>query len=219
MRRVFSNTVKPIYVAVRRAGIRTLEHCAGISTQGYLTPQQLGFSPEHRVRYEPSHWMTLWRILQRDEVGREDVFVDFGSGMGRVLYQAAVRYPFRRIEGVELSADLTAIAAGNIERNRHKFLCQDVRLVTSDVLEYEIPDDLTVAYFHNPFQGPIFAAVVERLVVSVKRNPRRLRLVYLNPVEDRMLLDAGFRGTRRLRGLRPGSEWSRSNSTRMYELP
>jgi hypothetical protein len=123
------------------------------------------------------------------------------------------------VEGVELSSELTKIAENNIHRNHHRLRCQDVRLVSCDALEYEIPDDLTVAYFFNPFQGPIFASVIDRLRASVDRHPRRLRIIYLNPVEEQMLLDAGFRITRRLHGMRPGHVWSRSNSTRMYELP
>lgn len=212
------NVIKPVYVAVRGATIRALERRAGISTTGIITPEELGFSSQYRVRYQPSHWRTLYRMLPRDAVGADDVFVDFGCGMGRVMYQAAERYPFRRVEGVELSRELLAIADANIERNRPRLRCQDVRLVESDALEYEIPDDVTVAFFFNPFQGPIFEHVVDRLVKSVQAHPRPLRLIYLNPVEEPILLRAGFRKVRHLSGLRPGREWRRSNAACMYEL-
>lgn len=210
--------IKPIFVLVRGGMIRTLERRAGIRTTGLITPEELGFSSEHRTRYEPSHWFTLRRILRRSEVVTDDVFVEFGSGMGRVLYQAAVRYPFSRIEGVELSPELTQVAKRNLDANRHRFRCQDIRLVTCDALDYEIPDDLTVAYFYNPFHGPIFQDVVDRLVASVMRHPRRVLLIYGNPVEEEMLLQTGFRRVRMLRGLRPGREWSQSNATSMYDL-
>ena len=217
-RAIFDRTLKPAFVTLRALGIDALERRAGIRTTGRLTPEQLGFSPEHRVRYEPSHWFALARILPRREVEPTDVFVDFGSGMGRVVYQAAERYRLARVEGIELSAELSAIAHDNIERTRHKLRCQDVRLVTGDVLDYEIPDDVTIAFLANPFKGPIFQSVVDRLVASCARHPRRLRVIYLNPVEERRLLEAGFRPVRRLRGMRPGRAWSRSNSTVMYEL-
>jgi hypothetical protein len=218
VRSLFNATVKPIYVAARSAGIGLLERRAHIKTTGHLTPEQLGFSPEHRVRYEPAQWFALARILPRREVSSADVLVDFGSGMGRVVYQAASRYRLARVEGVELSAELTAVAIDNIKRNRGRMRCEDIRLVTADALEYKIPDDITIAFFANPFTGPIFQSVVDRLVASVERHPRRLRVIYLNPVEEQMLLDAGFRVVRRLRGLRPGRQWARSNSTVMYQL-
>lgn len=217
-RRVFRRTLKPPYVAARTAFIRLLERRAGIDTMGRLTQEELGISPEHQEVYAPAFWFALRRTLPRREVGPDDVFIDFGSGMGRVVYQAARRYPFKRVIGVELSERLHVVAQDNLARPAAKLRCRDVELLCGDVLEYEIPDDLTVAFFANPFSGPIFQAVVDKLMASVQRAPRRLRVIYINPVEEQMLLDAGFVQVRALRGWRPGAEWSRSNATRMYEV-
>jgi hypothetical protein len=82
------------------------------------------------------------------------------------------------------------------------------------VHDYEIPDDLTIAYFYNPFRGAIFQSIVDRLVASVQRHPRRLRVIYLNPLEEKRLLKARFREVRRLRGVRPGQQ----ARARMYAL-
>lgn len=76
---------------------------------------------------------------------------------------------------------------------------------------------MTVVYLGNPFSGPILASVLDRLVKTTEDAPRRLRIVYTNPVEEQMVLEHGFVLTKRLRGLRPTEEWSRSNSTRLYE--
>ncbi len=107
--------------------------------------------------------MSLRRILPPWEVTDHDVFVDFGSGMGRVVLQAA-RYPFRKVIGVEVSETLHGIARENIDRNRQRLRCPDIELVHADALEYEIPDDVTVAFLYNPFRGTIFATVIERLL-------------------------------------------------------
>lgn len=181
-------------------------------------PEELGFTTEQGQRYMPTHWFGLYRILKRRDVGPDDVLVDFGSGMGLVVYQAAVRYPLKRVEGVELSPQLSRIASGNIDRNRHKFRCRDVRLITCNALDYRIPDDMTIAYMFNPFSGAVFADVLGHIMDSLAKNPRRLRLIYFNPVEEAMVLDAGLQMTRQLRGLRPGKTWARSNATRLYEI-
>lgn len=161
--------------------------------------------------------MSLRRILPPQEVTDRDVFVDFGSGMGRVVLQAA-RYPFRKVIGVEVSETLHGIARENIDHNRWRLRCSDIDLVHADVLEYEIPDDVTVAFLYNPFQGEIFAIVIERLLQSVERNPRPLRIIYVNPVEERLLLGAGrIQHVRTVAGWRPSREWSRSNSINLYE--
>jgi hypothetical protein len=61
--------------------------------------------------------------------------------------------------------------------------------------------------------------VVGRLFESVDRHPRRLRIVYGNPVEEDALMRTGrVRPVRTLRGWRPGAEWARSNSFRLYEV-
>ena len=218
-RAVFNRTARPVYVRTRHAVVGLLERRAGIQTEGHLRPDELGFDGTYRQRYQPSGWTRLRKILPQRQVGPDDVFIDFGSGMGRVVYQAAAQYPFKRVIGVELSEQLHRIAQENIDRNRERLRCQDVELASGDVLDYEIPPDVTVAFFANPFTGPVFQKVIERLVASVDSAPRRLRLIYLNPVEEEFLLGTGrFRMVRATRGMRPTPEWSRSNSIRMYEL-
>jgi hypothetical protein len=216
MRRVFERVVRPAYVALRGFVNRMLERRAGIRTDGYIYPEELGFQGEHLGRYQPTGWFQLRRILRRTEVGPDDVFIDIGSGMGRVVYQAAAWYPFRRVIGLELSERLNRIARDNLQRTRPRLRCQDVQIVSADVLEYELPDDVTVVFLNNPFTGPVFEAAVAKLVASLRRRPRHLRLIYVNPKEEAVLLRNGFRRVRELRGMRPTPEWSRSNSVRMY---
>jgi hypothetical protein len=59
------------------------------------------------VRYEPSGWRSLRRILCAEDVSPGDVFVDLGSGKGRVILEAA-QYPFHHVIGVEIAPELTA---------------------------------------------------------------------------------------------------------------
>lgn len=161
--------------------------------------------------------MSLRRILPPGQVLAEDVFIDFGSGKGRVVLQAALHYPFRTVYGVEISKHLHTIAEGNLEAVANRLRCRDARLVRADVLDFDIPDDVTVAFFFNPFRAEVFSTVVGKLLESVDRNPRRLRIVYGNPVEEDVLLGSGrARVIGQVRGLRPGREWSRSNSYRLY---
>ena len=211
--------VKPSYLRVRQALSSTLlEDRHGIETARGVQLEDLDLAAPGRVTYVASGWLDLRRILPRSEVGPQDVFIDFGSGKGRIVYQAAANYPFKRVLGVELSEELNAVARANIDRNRNRLLCSDVELITADVRDYDIPDDVTLAYFYNPFQGPIFAAVIDGLLGSLDRRPRRLRVIYRTPIEHDALMATGrFRVTATLRGMRPGREWSRANSLTMYE--
>jgi SAM-dependent methyltransferase len=134
-------------------------------------------------RYEPSEWFLWRRAVRRRDVRPGDVFVDFGSGKGRVVCLAA-RLPFRRVIGVEFVDEFNRVARRNIDANRHRFACQDVQVVTSDATAWEIPDDMTWAYFFNPFTAPILRTVLDKIVESLDRAPRRLTLVYVNPLDS-----------------------------------
>lgn len=147
--------------------------------------------------YRPSGWSFLRRALRHRPVRSDDVFVDFGSGKGRVVY-AAARLPFKRVVGVEIAPELTETARRNIERNRGRLECHDIDLVTADAAEWEVPDDMTIAYFFSPFVGSIFAAVLRNIVASLERAPRKVTLIYACPVlESEVAATGRFKLVRR----------------------
>lgn len=204
--------------ALEISGRWLFERSGAVDTAERIHLDTLGLGAKDRISYTPSGWLTLRRALPRRAVDANDVLIDYGSGKGRVLVQAA-RYPIKQVIGLEISPELNALASQNVESNRHRLACQDVVLVTADVLEYEPPDDITIAYLYNPFRGEIFAAAITRLIESHDRNPRRVRLIYVNPTEHHQLLATNrFRLVRRLHGIRPGRRWSRTASTYVYEI-
>jgi SAM-dependent methyltransferase len=219
LRRLFASVIRPPYVWLRN-GITDLlfERRLGVRTSGDIALEELGIAADGRVMYRPAGWLLLRRILPPDAVTTDDVFLDIGSGMGRAVLLAAA-YPFRRVIGVELSTELVDVARDNVDRCRARLRCKDVVLVNADAVEYEIPDDVTVVFMNNPVRGASFAAVVERVLDSYDRRPRTMRIVYANPIEEPALLSTGrIRMNRRTRGFRPGREWSRSNSARLYTV-
>jgi SAM-dependent methyltransferase len=143
--------------------------------------------PEHelddRLAYVPSAWHVLPRALRYIGVSDRDTFVDFGCGKGRVVHQAA-RYPFRRVIGVEVSSELAEIARAGLAARSNQHRCGEVEIVVADAAHFQVPDDLTIAYFFRPFGEETFGAVLQRIVESIDRNPRRVRLIYLWPMNS-----------------------------------
>jgi Histone methylation protein DOT1 len=180
---------------LRRARIhatqRYYERRYGVSTDEHVSREALALPDEGSVQYEPAGWLTLRRALPRRVMGPDDVFADFGSGKGRVVFYVALRYPLKRVIGVEYSEELNRIARDNIERNRERVRARDVELVTTDARHWQVPDDLTIAFFHNPFTGPLFEDVATRLFESFDRRRRRLRIVYMRPIEHQRLMATG----------------------------
>ncbi|WP_308169572.1 class I SAM-dependent methyltransferase [Acrocarpospora catenulata] len=163
----------------------------GVETAEFADLEQFGLAHAERVYYSPANWGTLRRTLPAHEVTPQDVFLDLGSGKARMVLEAASRYPFRRAIGVELSSELTEVARQNLRSTRLRIRAGEVELVQSDVLDYRIPDDVTVVFLNNPFRGEVFATAMRNLIASVDRNPRPVTLVYFNPVEEPFLLSTG----------------------------
>ena len=133
--------------------------------------------------YEPTPMRTIRRGLRRLDVTPDDVFVDVGSGKGRVVLEAA-RRPFRRVVGVELLPGLHDRAAINARADRRRTRCREIELVRGDALRAGIPDDATVLFLFNPFLGDIAEGFFACVRESLERRPRRLRLLYLDAEPD-----------------------------------
>ncbi|MGB7805593.1 MAG: class I SAM-dependent methyltransferase, partial [Actinomycetota bacterium] len=153
--------------------------------------EDLGLGHPERVGYTASPWWALRLLLPRSDVTSSDVFVEFGCGKGRIVLEAAQRYPFRRVVGVELAPELTSVAREIVAREQARLRCSDVRIETADAAEYPVPDDMTHAYLYNPFTGATFEHVRANILASLERAPRPLRIIYLNPVEHEALTDGG----------------------------
>lgn len=156
------------------------------------------------MEYVPSGFLVLWRAFRGLPIGPDDVVVDFGAGKGRAVIAIARRFPARRVVGVELAPELARIAEGNIAAVRDRLKAREVTVVTSDVLDFPIPDDMTYAYFFNPFRGDIFRDVLAGIVESVDRAPREVTLVYHHPTMEEAVVATGrFERVRNSRGMRP----------------
>jgi SAM-dependent methyltransferase len=129
-------------------------------------------------RYQPTSVSAFKVIMEALEPPPGGVFVDFGSGKGRVLMLAAA-YPFARIVGIEFSERLCAISKTNIEKFKAKeTTAASFDIVHEDATRYTFKDDETVLYFYHPFGEEVFRRVLRNISESLKRRPRQAWLVY-----------------------------------------
>jgi hypothetical protein len=86
------------------AGIHRIafERCYGLLTEGRVSARELGLPRPDFSDYMPFGLLSLRRALPRREVSTNDVFLDVGSGMSRIVLLAAMSYPFQRVLGVEI---------------------------------------------------------------------------------------------------------------------
>lgn len=180
-------------------------------TSGAVRLGDLGIADAEYHDYEPSGWRTLRRGLRGQRVGPEDAFVDIGCGKGRVVAQAA-RRPFGRVLGVELSPELAEQARALLAAERGRRRCGAAEIVIADATAWEVPDDVTHVYVYNALGGEALKAMLDRIAESARRRPRRLLMLYANPVqEETVLAHPDFA----LEDRRGGRRWSATDPRRI----
>lgn len=119
-------------------------------------------------------------------------FLDLGSGKGRAMMLGAL-HGFRKIYGVEYSLDLCQVAEINISKFRKNLNAETEFLVINDnVLNYEIPSDVSVIYMANPFGNIIMSSILDRVEQSLINEPREIVIVYLNPLCRNLMLQRNY---------------------------
>jgi len=135
--------------------------------------------------YWPSATEVVGEALSAISIRCEDfVFVDFGSGKGRVLLQAS-DLPFRKIIGVEFSSELHNIAVNNIgcyKSENQK--CHEIESVCMDFTRFEIPREPLVAFLYNPSSKAITEMLAGNIAKSLAQYPRELWVIYVTPTYD-----------------------------------
>ena len=171
------------------ADIVLIERARGVPREAahVVRLEDVGFAHDERRSYAPSPWGFLRRVLPARAVTGDDVFVDFGCGMGRVVLEAAEHYPFKRVVGVEIVPHFADAAEALLRRNGPRLRASSWQILTADAAGYRVPDDVTVAYLYDPFAGTLFDSVLAQLRSSVERNPRRVTILYLTPSESARL--------------------------------
>lgn len=170
------------FAALRhRASERFHDWRFGVQTGGGMTWQELGFTDPACRQYEATDYATLFRLLGglKWHEGRE-LFIDFGCGKGRVLLVAAMQ-PVRRVIGVEISPELSAIARRNVHRAQPRLRCRDVEVITCSADGYVIPPAPLTIFLWNPFGGDILERVLQNIRESHRERPRPIRVIAAYP--------------------------------------
>jgi predicted RNA methylase len=138
-------------------------------------------------RYQPTRVRHFNKLMNTLTFPSNSVFVDLGSGKGRVILMAT-KYGFKRVVGVEFSHDLCEKARKNLLLFKKKSrLDVDVDIIKSDVVDYEIKDDENVFFLFSPFGEFVTAEVLKNISISLEKKPRRVWLIYNNPVHHKIV--------------------------------
>lgn len=170
----FRQTVRRV---VRAANTAYREWRLGICTRGSIEPNELQ-ADDASFGYQPIPYRSFDEAIRHVSLqADQDVFIDYGCGMGRAVILASL-HPFRQVIGVERSTELCEIAESNIRRASSRLRCRDVSIANEDAREFAVPDDASVIFMFNPFDEPILKSVLERIRRSHQHAPRRITFIY-----------------------------------------
>lgn len=133
--------------------------------------QTMGYETIHRI----------FKTIAPRSIAEQEVLLDAGCGLGRVLLEAA-RHPYLRVLGFDYSRSLVEAAQGNIEAARPQLLCSQVEAEWGDANTYIVPDTVTTLFLFNPFRGETMQRFMANVRESLARRPRRLRVLFANPM-------------------------------------
>jgi len=178
---------------VGRARNLLWERRLGISTRGWMP---IDFPDS--VHYATMNYSTIWSVLEHLRLRAGDVFVDIGSGRGRVLCCAG-RLRVSRVLGVEVSADLCRQARTNAERMRGRRTPITVVASPAQCFDYSAA---TAVYLFDPFGATTLTAVLAK--VRRDRRGRQVRFAYANPTHTEVFDRQGW--------LEPTARWDRADT-------
>ena len=168
----------------------------GVDTSGAFVPRGSEVVGSHWIyglKYHGCDSAGLEQLLNELPIQHEHfTFVDFGSGKGRALL-TALRFPFKRIIGVEYSEQLNEVARSNVSRfpNNEK-RCTEVDIVCADAAKFPIPQTPLIIFLFNPFGRSVMSEVVRNVLTSFQEDPRRIIVLYFNATFADLWKNAGF---------------------------
>jgi predicted RNA methylase len=136
-------------------------------------------------------------VASLDVEHKDFTFIDLGSGKGRALV-LALSYPFRRVVGVEFALELHRVAEANLISlaATGTDVCR-IELYHADVTNFKFPEEPSVIYLYNPFEGDVMRKVVKRVLRAHAANPRPIFILYANPFLESYWIEAGFVAVKR----------------------
>jgi SAM-dependent methyltransferase len=169
----------------------------GIDLSG-VGAKECGLSEERSAGHRDSGGPDLDKLLRTLPICHSDTVLDIGCGKGGAMLTMA-KYPFARVDGVELSPQLAKIAEQNLGRLR----VPNAKVFCCDATTFEDFDRYNYFYMYNPFLEVVMRPVLNNINASLTQYNRAATLIYKNPYFHDLVISAGFRKVAETRQTHP----------------
>ena len=134
--------------------------------------------------YQPAAYKILKRCLNCFQLTENDVFIDIGSGKGRVIFFFA-QFKLYKVIGIEFHKELVNIAKRNLSHLKRNHC--PIEIVECDAAIADLSKG-TIFFLYNPFGLKTLTAVLNNIKNSLISNPRTIRIIYINGVHADLFL-------------------------------
>ncbi|MGG0657189.1 methyltransferase [Rummeliibacillus pycnus] len=136
----------------------------------------------HYYPYEPTPYDVLDLCFDKIELEKNDGFVDFGSGKGRVTFYVNYRFHISTV-GIEMNENYVQEALQNKVQYsmEHNLQNESVRFLNAKAEQYKVQPTDNIFFFFNPFSIQIFRKVVNNILKSYQKNPRKMYVMLYYP--------------------------------------
>lgn len=176
-----NRAVREAVLALRTRRARRIEREMNIDTVTVRSPLEVQRGRfADGVAYEPLDYPLLRRYLRRLSLGPHDVVFDIGCGMGRILCLCG-RTKVGRCVGIEIAPELAERARENATKLIGRASLIEIRTQNATEADYTAG---TVFILFNPFGHATLDLVLDNIRQTLVSNPRKIRIAYLNPVQE-----------------------------------
>jgi len=153
--------------------------------------ERKGIDIEHSTIYMPASYDLLEKVFQQVPVASFNHLIDIGCGKGRAMCVAA-HYGVANMSGIDLSRELCDAASKNLAFTKTRLPGLEYKIINNDAFYFSIPEDADCIFLFNPFDEVIMSAVVNNIRGSQEKNPRKMTIIYLNPLHKDLFTAEGY---------------------------
>ena len=134
--------------------------------------------------YEVTSYPFLERLFQTFPFKEGDHLVDFGCGKGRVLFMAS-KHSCAYVTGIENNEKRFDTLQNNVKLYQQKHGAKTFfDLQNIDAQSAVINDTANKFFFFEPFQIKIYEQVMENILISLEKAPRKVTIFLYLPQEN-----------------------------------
>lgn len=126
-------------------------------------------------------------VFKKLKFNENDVILDIGCGNGYMLLLLNKLFNFKKLYGVEIDHNIFQICKKNIKISESN----NIYIYHKNVINFNIPKDVTVIYLFNPFDKlNIFCSnknelgyyneVIKNIKKSYNTNNRKIQIIFIN---------------------------------------